>query len=173
MEFTPQHNDLRTRSIYGSLMVLSLAFMYVGTGILHAVLMSLSFIGLAVGLFMFIRSDLTSFSYIVRENGEGYDFYINKVTGKRGAYVCYYPLSDAVLLEEYKKGKKKELYEKYGKVFVYNYCHNKLVGEKQILMFKNNGYYDAVIIELDKPHLARLNEAMQNAKRNMQNEENE
>lgn len=161
MKFSPNHNDNRMRMIYGGLVVCAFVGMCFGTGIVRTVLLSLSMVVLAVGIFLFIRCDMTTYTYIVMENEKRFDFYIDKSTGKRGAYVCYYPLSDAVCLEKYDRAKRNELKKKYGKVFIYNYCHNKLVGEKYILVFKNDGYHDAVIIELDEGSLKYLNTAIE------------
>lgn len=160
MNYTPKHQDNRMRLIYGCLIVCAFVFLSTGEGLIKTILMSLGMICLSIGLFLFIRHDLTSYSYIVLENEDRLDFYISKVTGRRGYYVCYYPLSDAVLLEKYEKGKKKELYDKYGKVFVYTYAHNKFSGEKYILMFKNDGYYDAVVCQLDQKSFDFLQNAI-------------
>lgn len=150
MNYSPKHNDMKMRILYGGLVILSFVFMSVGKGPLGAIFKALSILFLAAGLYLFIRHDLTSFSYIVMENGGRLDFYVNRTTGKRGAYVCYYTLDDILCIEDYKKGKKAELSQKHGKVFFYNYCHNRFCGNKQIIVFENQGYCDAVIVELSK-----------------------
>ena len=150
MNYAPPHNDTKMRTIYAILVAAGLALYFVGTGWVKAVLTALSLVFLATGLYLFIKHDLTTYTYILMENEGRQDFYVDRVVGKRGTYVCYYPLCDAVCLEEYKKGTRHILEEKYGKVFVYNYCHNRFSGKKQVLVFENDGYYDAVIIELDE-----------------------
>ncbi len=160
MKFSPNHNDNRIRAIYGGFIVIAFAMMCFGTGLVRTVLLSLSIVFLGVGLYLFIRCDMTTYTYIVTRKGERLDFYIDKSFGKRGAYVCYYPLTDAVSLEKYERSKRKALKEKHGKVFIYNYCHNKLVGEKYIFTFKNEGYFDSVIIELDKKSFEYLKASM-------------
>ena len=52
------------------------------------------------------------------------------------------------LAEKYEKGTRDKVTREYGKVFIYNYTHNRFCGDKQILVFKNECYYDAVIVEL-------------------------
>ena len=149
MNYSPKHNDTKMRAVYGMLIVLGLCLTSVGTGVVRAILMSVGLVCLSIGLYLFIRYDMTTFTYIVMENEGRLDFYIDRVVGKRGSYVCYYPISDLALAEKYEKGTKKRLYEKYDKIFVYNYCHNRLRGEKYVLVFENDGYYDGVIVELD------------------------
>lgn len=161
MNYSPKHDDTKIRAIYGALIVLGLAFTAVGTGLIKTVFTALSLAFIATGLYLFIRHDLTSYSYIVMENEGRLDFYVDRVVGKRGAYVCYYPLCDAVSLQTYERGTKKALGEKYGKVFVYNYCHNRFCKERHIIVFKNDGYYDAVICQLDPQSVGYLNKCIE------------
>ena len=42
-------------------------------------------------------------------------------------------------IEKYEKGIRKKLEQKYGKTFVYRYCHNIFCGEKYLVVFQNNG----------------------------------
>ena len=149
MNYSPKHDDTKIRAIYGIFIVVGLMFMSVGTGMVKVIFTTLSLALIATGLYLFIRHDLTSYSYIVMENDGRLDFYVDKTVGKRGAYVCYYPLCDAVLFEGYEKDTKKALSEKYGKVFVYNYTHNRFCKDRQVIVFKNDGYYDAIICQLD------------------------
>ena len=150
MNYSPKHNDIKMRAVYGFLIVLGLALNFVGTGLVKTVASALSLILLAVGLYFFVKHDMTTYTYILMENEGRVDFYIDRVVGKRGAYVCYYPLSDTVLAEKYEKGTRDKVNREYGKVFIYNYTHNRFCGDKQILVFKNEGYYDAVIVELSR-----------------------
>ncbi|MBO5287649.1 MAG: hypothetical protein J6B34_05940 [Clostridia bacterium] len=148
MNYTPKHKDVTMRAIYAFLLLFSMVIVNVGTGLVHTILMSIALVMLAVGAFLFIRYDLTSFTYIAIEKEKDFDFFIDKTVGKRNGYVCYYPLSDAISLEKWGRETKKALKARYGKIFFYNYCHNQFKTEKQVLVFKNDNYYDAVIIEL-------------------------
>lgn len=160
MKYTPKHTDNLLRAIYGSLIVASFVLMGFGTGLVRTILMSLSVVFLAVGLFLFIRHEITTYSYIVIENGDRLDFYVDKLTGKRGAYVCYYPLCDALAIEKYEKGTKKEINSKYGKTFTYNYCHNRFCGEKYIIVFQNDTHRDAVLCQLEASHAEYIKKAI-------------
>lgn len=150
MNYSPQHNDVKMKGIYFSLIAIGLSLNLAGSGVVKTILSSLSLILLSTGLFLFIKHGMTTYTYIAMENGNRIDFYINRTVGKRGAYVCYYPLSDLVAAEKYEKGIKSKVKEEHGKVFFYNYCHNLFSKEKQILVFQNDGYCDAVIVELSQ-----------------------
>ena len=131
MNYSPKHSDTKMRLIYGALIVIGLALASVGAGAVKAVLSSVSLICIALGLYLFIRYDLTTYTYIVMENEGRQDFYIDRAVGKRGSYVCYYPLCDLVLAEAYEKDTKKKLYEKYNKIFAYE----KALSEKCFFRF--------------------------------------
>ena len=148
------------RVVYATLVIAAFVMMSFGTGIVRAILMSLAVLCLGVGLYLFIRHDMTTYTYIVLENEDRLDFYIDKATGKRGAYVCYYPLSEVVGFEKYERGTKKALREKYGKVFVYHYSHNRFCDDKYILVFQNEGYCDAVICQFDPACVEYLNKGI-------------
>ena len=150
MRFSPIHQDNIIRAIYGTLVLSSFVLMSLGTGIVHTIFMCISVVFLCTGLFLFTKTDLTTYTYIVMENDSRLDFYVDKKTGRRGAYVCYYPLCDTVAFEKCHRGIKKEIRQKHGKVFFYNYCHNRFCGEKYMLVFENEGYCDAIICELDQ-----------------------
>ena len=149
MKYSPRHEDTLMRAIYGVLVIAAFVMMSFGTGIVRAVLLSASVVCLGVGLYLFMRHDLTTYTYIVMENEGRLDFYVDKSTGKRGAYVCYYPLCDAIGVFPLEKGAKKELSAKHGKVFFYNYSHNRFCQNKYVVLFQNDGYCDGVICQLD------------------------
>ena len=150
MKFSPQHSDVRMRAIYASLIVSSFVLMSVGTGIVKTVLLSLAVVCLGVGITLFIKCDMTTYTYIVLDREKGLDFYVDRANGKRSAYVCYYPLSDAIALEKYEKGTRKALRQRFGKSFFYHYSHNRFCCDRYVLVFKNEGYCDCVICQLDK-----------------------
>ena len=68
MNYSPKHDDTKIRAIYGALIVLGLAFTVIGTGLVKTVFTALSLVFIATGLYLFIRHDLTSYTYIVMEN---------------------------------------------------------------------------------------------------------
>ena len=150
MKFSPEHKDNIMRAIYGILTLGGLVLFNVGEGLLKTVFMSLSLVFLATGLFLFIRFEMTSFTYIVMENEGRLDFYVDRAVGKRGSYVCYFPLSDCLDFVDYSKETKKTLKKKYPKILFFNYCHNKVGVKKQILVFDLDGTCEAVIVQLEE-----------------------
>lgn len=150
MNYTPKHKDITMRAIYAFLLLFAMVISNTGTGLTRTLLLSASIVMLVMGAYLFLRYELTTFSYIILDTDSGKEFFIDKAVGKRNGYVCFYPLKDAVELLTYTDKTKKELKEKYSKIYIYNYCHNRFKAERQILVFKNDGYYDAVIIELNE-----------------------
>ena len=157
------------RAIYASLIVASFVMMSVGTGIVKTVLVSLAVVCLGVGITLFIKYDMTTYTYIVLDRENTFDFYVDKASGKRNAYVCYYPLADALALEKYEKGTKKALRERFGKTFFYHYSHNRFCDDKYALVFKNEGYCDCVICQLDKESYDLLKLGISKSSKNEEN----
>ena len=164
MNYSPKHNDTVMRVIYSGLIVCGLIMYTLGEGIAKIVFTTLSLAFIATGLYLFIKHDLTTYTYIVMENEGRLDFYVDKAVGRRGAYVCYYPVCDIVLVEKYEKGIAKRLNNEYGKTFVYKYYHNRFVKEKHIILFKNQGYYDAVVCQLSNECYEYLSKASREEK---------
>lgn len=154
------------RAIYGSLLVLAVAFMNIGTGLVHTIFLCGTVVCLCTGLFLFIRFEMTTFSYVVREGNDGLGFFVDKSTGKRGAYVCYYELKDCVAIERLVKGKKKEIEAKHGKTFFYGFCHNKFSAEKYIVVFQYGDRCDGIVCQLDESSVAYLTNAVALSKEN-------
>ena len=157
MKFSPPHKDNVMRATYGFLVVCGLVLFNIGEGLLKTVFMSLSLVFLATGLFLFIRFEMTSFTYIVMENEKRLDFYVDRAVGKRGTYVCYFPLYDCVEFLDFTKEAKEELKKKYPRIVFFNYCHNKVGVKKQIMVFEADGTFEAVIIQLDEYRNYMLN----------------
>lgn len=149
MKYSPKRTDNAIRAIYAILLIMTVLFAGTGSGITKAILSSLALIFLTSSLYLFIRYDMTSYTYILSEKDGGYDFYIDKYVGKRGGYVCFYPISDSVMFEKYEKGMKKSLRNKYGNIHFYNYSQNIIKSDKSIIVFSNTDYFDAVIFEPD------------------------
>lgn len=160
MKFSPKHEDNVVRAIYGALIVMAVAFANIGTGLTRTIFMCLAVVCLGIGLFLFMSHEMTTYTYIAIEKDKGIDFYVDKAIGKRGAYVCFFPLCDCVALEKYEKGAKKKLATTHGRVSFYNYCHNVFCGEKYVMVFKNDDHCDAVICQLDEKSYLYLNKAI-------------
>lgn len=163
MTYTPKHNDKSLRTIYMVLFFVSIIAIILN-GIrkdnyswLYISIAMLSLVGFLV---MLISFELTTYSYILNAKSKSYDFFVDRSVGKRGGYVCFFPLSDLVFLTKNDESTRERLREKYKKIQFNRYVHNIFSKQTYILVFKNTNYYDAVIIEANDTYLAFLNKAI-------------
>ena len=77
MKYSPSHKDTVMRAIYGFLIILGFALLLVGEGLLKTIFTSLSMVLLVTGMYLFIRYELTTFTYIVMENEKRLDFWVD------------------------------------------------------------------------------------------------
>ena len=159
MKYTPPRTDKKFRAIYCTLLLCSVLCMGIRVeGILMPILSSIGLITLTAAVAMFIKYESITFVYVILERESVYDFYVDKYTGKRGAYVCYYPMCDAVKIVKVDSDTKSELIKKYGKISFYNYNKNMFTGEKYIIVFaRDDGGYDAIKFEPDGAMLSLMN----------------
>lgn len=163
MTYTPKHNDRSLRTIYIVLFFASVVAIIINGirqdkyGWLYISVAMLCLVGF---LFMLISFELTTYSYILNANQKGYDFFVDRAVGKRGGYICFYPLSDLVYLTKKEENTKEKLTEKYKKIQFNRYVHNIFTKNAYVLVFKNTNYYDAVIIEANDTYLSFLNKAI-------------
>ena len=162
MKFIPARKDTKIRIIYSALLIGAIiCFSPIASGIIHTVMQSLGIVVLTSSLAIFIKYESTTFSYILIEKNGHFDFYIDKHVGKRGAYVCYFPVSDAVKIVKLTDTAKDELRTEYENIYFYNYGKNVFCGEKHIIVFKNESKYDAVIFEPDEKFVTLIKEDME------------
>jgi hypothetical protein len=114
----------------------------------------------ATVIFCSIKYEITFFTYIIIDRKSTVDFYVEKRSGKRGAYVCYYPTSDIREIVKVSKDSKASLKESYKNIYFFNYSKNVFCGEKYYIVFENQSKFDAVMIEPDKAFLDFLNSKM-------------
>ena len=164
MNYSPKHTDTAMRVIYGAFITVGFIMYMLGSVNVKLVFTCLSLAFIGTGLYLFIRYDLTTFSYIAMENENRIDFYVDRAVGRRCAYVCYYPLCDLVSIEKYEKGTKKKLNAQYGRTYVFKYFHNCFAKDKYVIVFKNQGYHDAIACELDNVSYEYLKSASEKEK---------
>ena len=160
MKYTPPRTDKKIRAIYCSLFILAVVGMVLKLGIYTTVAQCVSVAVLTASLALYIKYESVTFTYILAERDGALDFYIDKRTGRRGSYVCYFPVSDAVYLEKEDKNTGSALREKYKSVDFYKYGKNIFTGQKYVIVFENNGKYDAVIFEPDESFVALIRNEM-------------
>ena len=68
MNYSPKHEDTRMRVIYGFLIALGFILYMLSGSSLQLLFTCLSLILIGTGLYLFIRYDLTTYTYIAMEN---------------------------------------------------------------------------------------------------------
>ncbi len=167
MKYTPPRNDMKIRGIYCFLfMVAVIGLLIPHDGMVTTVIQCAAFLFLTASIFLLIKYELYTYTYILTERNNTLDFYINKSSGKRGSYVCYFPLTDAVYFERLEKGYGKTLRKTYENIGFYKYNKNIFTGEKYIIVFENGSKYDAVIFEPGKELVSAIQNEMSKIKEN-------
>lgn len=175
MNYTPKRNGGTIRALYLGLLALTLISIAVSGqwGSRRIALISISMISLVAGVYLMMRYELTTYTYILSAKENDFDFFVNKATGKRGSYVCYYLISDVASFVPYEKDTKDELVKKYHNISFYTYTNNAQC-KKNALVFQNAGHYDAIIMESDEAYDEYLKNAIALVKeKRAQGEENE
>lgn len=149
MKHSPKKYDTAVRVIYSSLLIISVFCVTINfSGIFKTIASATGLLLMALAIYFFIKYDATSYEYILMERNETLDFYVNKIVGKRGTYMVYYPLTDCVGYGEYKKDTKENLLKKSSACRFLRYVQNFISArELYFAVFKNNGYYDVIIFE--------------------------
>ncbi|MBQ8344549.1 MAG: hypothetical protein IJY41_05125 [Clostridia bacterium] len=167
MKYTPKPTDKKMRLIYIALFLITVACLSSPVkGIASTILSSVALVTLVSASFLVIKFELTLYTYILLDRENTIDFYVEKRSGQKGSYVCYFPLSDAKEFVKFEKGTKKLLREKYKKIRFYNYAKNMFSGAKYCIVFENGSQFDAVLFEPDDTFINFLNG--KSAKRNVE-----
>lgn len=148
MKYSPKKTDLKIRIIYGALFVLAVFCMLFNFDpSIKVYFSSVGLLSLVSSLYLFIKLEFTTYEYILIERNDTLDFYVNKIVGRRGNYVCYFPLSDALELCEYTSESKARLKEQYKNPLIYKYNQNVLCGKRYALVFENDNLPCVIVIE--------------------------
>lgn len=163
MNYTPQHKDGALRALYLGLFALALITVLFGgrEGTRGIIFTCVSLVSVVGGLYLLMRYELTTYSYVMNAKESDFEFFVNKAVGKRGNYVCFYMVSDIVRFEPYTSEKREELKKDYQRIFFYNYTHNLFKEQKQVIVFKNSEHYDAIIIEASEEYGAYIKNAIE------------
>lgn len=150
MKYSPKKTDKAASIAYvGALVASLICFSINSSGYFRTVLFSIGLILMATGIYLFVKYSCTCYEYILMERNGTLDFYINKIVGRRGAYVVYYPLTDCVKAGKYTDDMRERLKGELKDLRVSSYVQNFISAKnKYYLVFENkDGYYDAVIFE--------------------------
>ncbi len=156
MIFKPRHNDKGLRATYIILLFLSVLFLMIDNPQYKWLYLSLAIVTLIGGVYLIISFELTSYSYVFQEKGKRVEFFVDKATGKRNNYVCYYHLSDLCYFGKQDEKTKQWLDEKYKGAVMYRYVHNIFTKEKYIMVFKGERGFEAIIIEANAKLIAYM-----------------
>ncbi len=148
MKYSPKRVDTSIRVIYSISLIASIVLMMVpAKGYLSSILSSIALLLLALAIFLFIKYDATAYEYILIERNGTFDFYVNKISGRRGAYVCYFPLSDCVAHGAFGDNTRTELNNKYSSVSFSKYVQNFMSGKRYFALFSHEGRYQCIVFE--------------------------
>jgi hypothetical protein len=151
MKYSPKKFDTGIRAIYSTSLVLSFILMMVPVkGATSSVLSSIALILLGVSVMLFIKYDATSYEYILLERNGTFDFYVNKISGRRGAYVCYFPISDCVCHGAFTDTTRSELNAKYNDCSFSKYVQNFMTGKRYFALFAHEGRHQCVVFEANE-----------------------
>lgn len=159
MKYSPKKFDTAIRAIYSIALISSFVIMMIpAKGALSSVLSSVALLLLGVSLMLFIKYDATKYEYILLERNGTFDFYVNKINGRRGAYVCYFPISDCVAHGEFGDTTRTELNAKYNSCSFSKYVQNFLSGKRYFAFFAHEGKHQCIVFEPNDEIIRIFNE---------------
>ena len=162
MNYTPKHADGALRALYLGLFALAVVAIFFKREDSNGwIFTCISLIAVVCGLYLLVRYELTTYSYILNAKENDFELLINKTVGKRSNCVCFYMVSDIVRFEPYNSETREEYKKDYKRIFFYNYTHNLFKEKKHVILFKNSEHYDAVIIEANEEYEAYIKNAIE------------
>ena len=152
MKFSPKHEGGALRALYIGLFALALICISLpfenGTRRTACILITMA--SLVGAMYLMMRYELTTYTYVLNPREQSYDFFVDKATGRRGNYICSYSVLDMVKVVPYEKDTKEKLSKEYAGIMFYNYTHNLFSKKKQVIVFRNSPHYDALIVEMNE-----------------------
>lgn len=161
MIYSHKKNLALIRGLYVFLILAGLiaSFIKVEVPYINSIVSLLALASVIVGIFICIRFDMTTYACVISARETDFDFYIEKKTGKRGYYICYFYLSDAVKIVKYDAESKEQLKAEFGdSLFFHNYTHCMTSNDKYAILFHLEGRYDALICDLGPEFISYFNE---------------
>ena len=162
MNYTPKRKGGAMRALYLGLLALGLISIVVSGNFgasRKTAFICISMVSLVGGVYLMMRYELTTYTYILNAKENDFDFFVNKATGKRGSYVCYYMISDVASFVPCEKETKEELIAKYHNISFFTYTNNAQC-KTNVLVFRNADHFDAIIMERDEAYDEYLRNAI-------------
>jgi hypothetical protein len=122
-----------------------------------------SFACLVSGVYLLIKCEMITFTYVIKEKETDFEFFVNKAMGRRGNYVCYYYISDIVKIEKHTKEVVSEISKKHPGTGYYDFSHGILSKDKYIILFQLEGKYDMIIVEMNDEFKSYIESCMSKA----------
>ena len=122
-----------------------------------------SLFSIVAGLYLLIKTEMVTYTYVIKEKGTDFDFFVNRAMGRRGNYVCYYYISDAIKVVKHSKEVVSELTKQYANVGYYNFCHGIFSKNKYIILFKLQDEYNMILVEMNDEFKSYFESCMEKA----------
>ena len=163
MKFSPKHEGGAIRALYIGLFALALICMSLPfeNGTRRTAMILISMASLVGAMYLMMRFELTTFTYVLNPKENSYDFFVEKAVGKRGNYVCAYSVLDIVNVLPYEKNTREMLSKEYAGILFHNYSHNMFSKKKQVIVIRSSPHYDALIVEMNEQFEAFLGEVIE------------
>ena len=163
MEYTHKKRLAIFRIIYLALIVIGFIMYPMGEGTIRLFFSIASIICLVGGIYLLIKCEMITITCIIKEKETDFDFFINRAVGRRGNYVCYYYVSDAIKVVKHTKEAVNEISKEYKNVGYYSFCHGLFSKDQYIILFKLKDAYDMIVVEMNDEFKAYFEECMQKA----------
>ena len=160
MTYTHKKHAGIIRVIYLALLVIGFVLYPIQIGDMKLFFNLSSFVCLALGVYLLIKCEMITFTYIIKEKGSDFEFFVNRAMGRRGNYVCYYYVSDIIRIEKHTKEIVSEISKKHPGTGYYNFSHGIFSKDNYIILFELEGKYDMIIIEMNDEFKSYLENCM-------------
>ncbi|MBR2024255.1 MAG: hypothetical protein IKA02_00430 [Clostridia bacterium] len=151
MEYTHKKQHGIFRLIYIALLVIGFVLYPMGNGTSLKLMFTIaSIVALVGGVYLLIKCEMITYTYFIKERKSDFDFFVNRAVGRRGNYVCYYYISDAIKVIKHTKEAVSEISKKYQGTGYYSFCHGLFSKDQYIILFKLDGKYDMIVVEMNE-----------------------
>jgi hypothetical protein len=158
MQYTHKKNSGIVRALYICLIGIGFAIAFIPfKGLTGSIMSTVAMASIIVGMVVFMKYEATVFTIVINARETDYDFFISKAIGRRGAYACYFLVSDAIKVVKYDgKDSRAELEKEYSGIGFHYYVHSFKSKDRYAIIFLLDGKYDALVVELSKEALAQI-----------------
>ena len=163
MEYSHKKRAGIVRVIYLALIIIGFVLYPIEFEGMKLIFTLSSFACLAFGVYLLIKCEMITFTYVIREKETDFEFFVNKAMGRRGNYVCYYYISDIVKIEKHTKEVVSEISKKHPGTGYYDFSHGIFSKDKDVILFQLEGKYDMIIIEMNEEFKASIEDCMSKA----------